>query len=102
MNKLTHWDYCQFLLVSQVNYTQTYFADHSEQLSHDRINRFMRENKLTPHELRQLVRQELVLSENGYLLFDDTVLDKSHSSPLNWCAGNGVAMQRRLSKESAS
>ena len=79
MSKLTHWDYCQFLLVSQVNYTQTYFADHSEQFSHDRINRLMRENKLTPRELRQMVRQELVLSENGYILFDDTVLDKSHS-----------------------
>ena len=48
MKKLTHWDYCQFLLVSQNNYTQTYFADHSEQFSHDRINRLMRENKLTP------------------------------------------------------
>jgi hypothetical protein len=79
MNKLTHWDYCQFLLVSQVNYTQTYFADHSEQFSHDRINRLMREHKLTPQELRQQVRQELILSENGYILFDDTVLDKSHS-----------------------
>jgi len=79
MNKLTHWDYCQFLLVSQVNYTQTYFADHSEEYSHDRINRLMRENKLTPQELRQMVRKELVLSENGYILFDDTVLDKSHS-----------------------
>ena len=79
MKKLTHWDYCQFLLVSQTNYTQTYFADHSEQLSHDRINRLMRESKLTPLELRQLVRQELVLSENGYILFDDTVLDKNHS-----------------------
>ena len=79
MKKLTHWDYSQFLLVSQVNYTQTYFADHSEQFSHDRVNRLMRENKLTPHELRQSVRKELVLSENGYILFDDTVLDKSHS-----------------------
>lgn len=79
MNKLTHWDYCQFLLVSQANYTQTYFADHSEQFSHDRINRLMRAAKLTPRELRQMVRQELVLSENGYILFDDTVLDKRHS-----------------------
>lgn len=78
MKKLTHWDYCQFLLVSQVNYTQTYFADHSEQLSHDRINRLMRQSKLKPHELRQLVRSELVLSENGYILFDDTVVDKRH------------------------
>lgn len=79
MNKLSHLDYCQFLLVSQINYTQTYFADHSEQLSHDRINRLMRGNKLTPRELRQMVRKELVLSEDGYILFDDTVLDKNHS-----------------------
>ena len=80
--KLTHLDYCQFLLVSQVNYTQTYFADHSETLSHDRINRMMREIKLTPQELRQRVRSELRLSENGYILFDDTVLDKRHSTAI--------------------
>ena len=79
MNKLTHWDYCQYLLVSQVNYTQTHFADHSEKLSHDRVNRLMREEKLTPRELRQMVRNELILSENGYILFDDTVLDKNYS-----------------------
>ena len=66
-------------LVSQVNYTQTYFADHSEELSHDRVNRLMREIKLTPQELRQQVRKELILSPDGYILFDDTVLDKSHS-----------------------
>lgn len=77
--KLTHWDYCQFLLVSQVNYTQTYFASHSEQYSHDRVNRFMRESKLTPRELREQVRHDLELSENGYILFDDTVLDKRYS-----------------------
>jgi hypothetical protein len=79
MKHLTHWDYCQFLLVSQVNYTQTYFAEHSEAISHDRVNRLMREAKLTPQELRQQVRGELILSPNGYILFDDTVLDKSHS-----------------------
>ena len=79
MNKLSHWDYSQFLLVSQINYTQTYFADHSEHLSHDRVNRLMREKKFTPRELRQMVRKELVLSEDGYILFDDTVLDKNHS-----------------------
>ena len=26
-----------------------------------------------------MVRKELVLSEDGYILFDDTVLDKNHS-----------------------
>ncbi len=79
MNNLSHWDYCQFLLASQVNYTQTYFSEHSEEFSHDRINRMMRESQLTPRELRDMVRKELILSENGYILFDDTVVDKSHS-----------------------
>ena len=34
---------------------------------------------MRPEELRNAVRSELALSENGYVLFDDTVLDKSHS-----------------------
>jgi hypothetical protein len=66
-------------LVSQVNYTQIYFADHAEEISHDRINRLLRECYLIPRALRQAVRSELVLCENGYILFDDTVLDKNHS-----------------------
>nr|VFJ89556.1 MAG: hypothetical protein BECKH772A_GA0070896_100161 [Candidatus Kentron sp. H]VFK04732.1 MAG: hypothetical protein BECKH772A_GA0070896_104531 [Candidatus Kentron sp. H]VFK05248.1 MAG: hypothetical protein BECKH772B_GA0070898_105551 [Candidatus Kentron sp. H]VFK08997.1 MAG: hypothetical protein BECKH772C_GA0070978_105671 [Candidatus Kentron sp. H] len=36
---ITYSDYCQYLLVSQINYTLTDFADHSEHFSHDRINR---------------------------------------------------------------
>lgn len=79
MTKLTHWDYCQFLLVSQVNYTQTYFADHSDRFSHDQVNRLLRQSKLTPRTLRDLVRNDVVVSENGYILFDDTVIDKNHS-----------------------
>ncbi len=77
--QVSHWEYCQFLLASQVNYTQTYFADHSEHLSHDRINRMMRNEQLRPHELREMVRAEVIPSEKGYLLFDDMVLDKRHS-----------------------
>lgn len=79
MKEITHWDYCQFLLVSQVNYTQTYFADHRDDLSHDRVNRLLKKLKLTPQEVRHHVRAELILSETGYILFDDTVLDKNHS-----------------------
>ncbi len=72
-------DYCQFLLSSQINYTQTYFADHSERYSHDSINRFLRLDKLTPSLLWANVKDDCVASEQGYLLFDDMVLDKSHS-----------------------
>jgi len=33
-------DYCQYLLVSQINYTLTNFAEHSEKFSHDALNRY--------------------------------------------------------------
>ncbi len=35
--ELSRLDYCQYLLVSQVNYTLTNFADHAEGLSHMRL-----------------------------------------------------------------
>ena len=72
-------DYCQFLISSQINYTQTYLAEHSESYSHDSMNRFLRLDKLTPRTLWMNVREDIVLSEQGYILFDDVVLDKRHS-----------------------
>ncbi|MGZ8095589.1 MAG: IS701 family transposase, partial [Methylosarcina sp.] len=38
---MTRLDYCQFLLASQINYTLTYFADHTPTFSHDAINRYL-------------------------------------------------------------
>ena len=35
---ISRLDYCQYLLVSQINYTLTNFADHCERLSHDAVN----------------------------------------------------------------
>ena len=72
-------DYCQFLISSQINYTQTYLADHSERYSHDSMNRFLRLDTLTPRTLWDNVRADVVVSEQGYVLFDDVVLDKRHS-----------------------
>ncbi len=72
-------DYCQFLISSQINYTQTYLADHSETYSHDSLNRFLRLDKLTPRTLWENVQGDVVVSEQGYVLFDDVVLDKRYS-----------------------
>jgi hypothetical protein len=44
---VTRLDYCQYLLVSQNNYTLTNFADHTESFSHDAINRYLAGEKLT-------------------------------------------------------
>lgn len=76
---VTRLDYCQYLLVSQINYTLTNFADHCEQFSHDEINRYLRAEKLTPRLIWDNVRAQVVPTGNAYLVFDDTVLDKNYS-----------------------
>ena len=77
--KVTAALYGQFLLSSQVNYTGTYLADHLAGLTHDNVQYFLRTQRLAPRQLWQQVRAEVVLSERGYVIFDDTVLDKRHS-----------------------
>ena len=79
MNKVTRLDYCQFLLVSQTNYTLTYFAEHSPGFSHDAVKRYLEAEKLTARMVWESVRGQVVSSEEGYLAFDDTVLDHNSS-----------------------
>ena len=76
---VTRLDYCQYLLVSQINYTLTNFAEHSEKFSHDAINRYLAGERLTPRLVWENVKEQVVQSPKGYLVFDDTVADKSHS-----------------------
>jgi hypothetical protein len=79
MNTVTRLDYCQFLLVSQTNYTLTYFAEHSQGFSHDAVKRYLEEDKLTARMVWENVRGQVVRSEGNYLAFDDTVLDHNSS-----------------------
>ncbi len=76
---VTRLDYCQYLLSSQINYTLTNFADHSEKFSHDAINRYLSGEKITPRLVWENVQSQLVVTPNGYLVFDDTVVDKNFS-----------------------
>lgn len=76
---VTRLDYCQFLLSSQINYTITHFAEHAQTWSHDAINRYLRTEKITPGLLWENVRSEVIPSAEGYLLFDDTVLESCTS-----------------------
>jgi Transposase DDE domain len=75
MNTVTRLDYCQFLLVSQTNYTLTYFAEHSPGFSHDAVKRYLEQDKLTARMVWENVRTQVMRSAGGYLAFDDTVLD---------------------------
>ena len=73
----TKLDYCQYLLSSQINYTLTNMADHLQKWSHDTINRYLKGEKLTPRLLFEQVEPLLEPHPEAYLIFDDTVLDKS-------------------------
>jgi hypothetical protein len=80
--KVTRLDYWQYLLVSQINYTLTNFADHCEPFSHDAINRSLRGEQSTPRLVWENVRGQVVRTPWGSVLFDDTVLDKNYSFAL--------------------
>ncbi len=73
----TKLDYCQYLLSSQINYTLTNMADHLQKWSHDTINRYLKGEKLTPRLLFEQVKPIIDQDPEAYLVFDDTVLDKS-------------------------
>ena len=77
--RVTRLEYSQFLLSSQTNYTLTYYADHCGKFSHDAINRYLREDQITPRLVWENVRGQLVPTAQGFLIFDDTVLDKNYS-----------------------
>ncbi|NDJ25582.1 transposase, partial [Nostoc sp. B(2019)] len=49
--RFTKLNYCQYLLSSQINYTLTNLAEHLERISHDKINRYLKNEKLTPRLL---------------------------------------------------
>src|SRR5258708_33133700 len=95
MNKVTRLDYCQFLLVSQTNYTMSYFAEHSPGFSHDAVKRYLEKDKLTARMVWENVRSQVVRSEQGYLAFDDTVLDHNSSFKIR-------SEERRVGKECRS
>ena len=79
MPQPTRLDYCQYLLSSSINYTLTHLADHSHQFSHDMINRYLAGERIRPRLVWENVQPHLVQTQQGYVIFDDTVLDKRYA-----------------------
>ena len=77
--RVTRLDYCQYLLVSQLNYTLTNYAEHTERFSHDMVNRYLAEDVIRPRLVWENVVDQVVTSPYGFIVFDDTVLDKRYS-----------------------
>jgi len=75
-------NYCQYLFISQINYTLTNLAGHLGSISHDPINRYLRREKLTPRLLWENAKPLIQIQENAYVIFDDTVLDKRYAEDI--------------------
>lgn len=75
-------DYCQYLLSIPLNYTLTHFADHSESLSHDQINRYLTKDHLTPRQVWEHAAPNVIQTDDGYILFDDTTVEKPSVSEI--------------------
>lgn len=78
--------YCQYLISSQKNYTLTNLANHLKKVSHDTINRYLKSIDLGAEILWKNVQEEIVTSTNGYLIFDDTVINKEYSQHIDSAA----------------
>jgi hypothetical protein len=77
--RVTRLDYCQYLLSSQINYTLTNFAEHAERFSHDAANRYLAGDEIRPRLVWENVKGQVILTPYGFLVFDDTVVDKNFS-----------------------
>ena len=75
-------DYCQFLLASFHNFTQTYFADHTDRWSHDQLNRLLREAHISAGDLYRSVKNDIEVDPEGSLIFDDTVVAKPYAKAI--------------------
>jgi hypothetical protein len=78
-DRVTRIDYCQYLLVSQINYTLTNYAEHTEEFSHDMANRYLAGDEIRPRLVWENVKAQVVQTPYGFIVFDDTVLDKRFS-----------------------
>jgi hypothetical protein len=77
--RVTRLDYCQYLLVSQINYTLTNYAAHTEKFSHDMANRYLAGDEVRPRLVWENVGIQVIQTPYGFLVFDDTVIDKNFS-----------------------
>jgi hypothetical protein len=81
--KTTKQIYCQFLLNTQTNYTCTYLADHFQHLDENSIYRYLKSEKLTPRLVWEKATSVIEYNPNGYLIFDDTIINKDFSTKID-------------------
>jgi len=71
--------YVEYLISTVGNYTSTHLAEHLDQVSHDTITDYLRNEHLTARTLWELVEGLIVDSSEAFLIVDDSVQDKRYA-----------------------
>jgi hypothetical protein len=82
--KVKSFDYKQFLINSQINYSCDYMTQFTD-FSGDGVERFLKHSKLKPSFVWEQVKDEIIFSEAGSLIIDKTVLEHKNTSKID-CA----------------
>jgi hypothetical protein len=83
--KITDLDYINFLVAAQCDVScvkaAECYSNNEIVIAHDKINRFLTMQSLTPETLWNEV-EPYVKKRSGWLIVDDTVIDKIHSKQI--------------------
>ena len=72
------------------------FADHRERRSHDQLDRLLNTECIPAHELWRSVRNDTDFDEDGYILFDDTVLPKPYAKKMESVRQQWSGSEKRI------
>jgi hypothetical protein len=76
---ITKQQYVEYLVSTPKNCTCTCLAEQLEDVSHDVVNDFLRQQRFMPRAVWKLVRERIEASKEAFLLVDDSVHDKRYS-----------------------
>lgn len=92
--------YSEFLIANQNRYSGLELSRVVPNMAHDCVSRWLSKSKFTPSELWNQTR-DLVDKQTGYLVIDDTLLEKKYSRENGLAkvqySGNSHGLVRRIS-----
>lgn len=76
---ITKRQYVEYLVSTPERFTCTHMAAHLDDVSHDVVNDFLRQQRLMPHHLWALVKDRIADGSQAFLIVDDSVHDKRYA-----------------------
>ena len=79
---ITRMKYVEYLISTPVNYTCSNLADHLDNVSHDVVTDYLRQERLTARHLWELTQPLIKDEPEAYLIIDDSVQNKQYSQSI--------------------